>query len=472
MQDTSAAHKTTASSSSPFMYEMISSLWVHSWTSFAAQLQGEAHLRGSCATVPLWPYEVIQGTNNPSVEESIATSFTRNTSFFLPLMLKSLATRCSKRQMTFLVVPMTFLDDAHMQVFVPLVETIALGTIRDALSGSNSASNSSQMLSRSLATCQYSVDFLVGLFACLHPSQVSTLVDSFFSILEECEHVGDVSPSSSDAEHKRKFRRVKCTRTIRLHAVEMLAAMPKFIALNYPPKYTGYCPKKIDTQCSWTNRNSANPLYDSNFQTCLEKIDRYPQSFWLAGLLMDQCISVSLQCCKEIIAEARSQLNTSRYGNKAANRLAQEELLDLEALAFQAASCAHNILIKRHAMDSRFQTIESNTRVAAMFADQVLEKLVLGVSVLSRLEPNQKVRTCWVLCLLYSLQEAPEVMLRDKLRSFCQDDVSAVVSIRLVDSFHPSVLTSAAVCTELLHQRIRESSDGRQCHSSASTPVL
>lgn len=383
-------------------------------------------MKGSSATVPVWPCEVIDGTNNPSAEEKMATSFIRHISFFLPVIAKSLATRCFKCPTTPLVVPMTFLDDSHMQILVPFVETIVLGTMREAMSGSSGMLNADRMLIKAFAINHCLLDFLIGLFLCLHTSQVSTLINAFFSILDECEEPLHVGLHPSNSADKQNLRRIKCARLLRLHAVEKLAAVPKFIALNFPPKYSGYCHKKNATSYSWTHQKHINSDND-NLQASLESIDRYPQSFWLSDLLMDQCLSIALRCCKALIIEARAQLRTNKYGNTAQNRLSQYDMLSLEAIAFQAVSCAHSCLIKRHSMDSRFQTIESNTRVAAMFFEPLLEQSVLGFSVLSRLEPNQKIRSCWVLCLLYILQEAPEVLLRDKLRLFCQQNVSFVL---------------------------------------------
>ena len=375
-------------------------------------------MRGSSATVSIWPYDLIQGTNNPSV----ATSFTRNLPFFLPLLLKSLATRL---QTTSLIIPMTFLDDSHMQVLVPLVETIAIGSMREAMTGSSGVSNAEHMLLRALCTTQYSMEFLIGTFTCLHPSQCQILVNAYFDMIDECENPVDIRPNVA-ADDRHNIRRVKCARLIRLHAVEMLAVMPKFIALNYPPKYGEFCPKK-DSSSTWTNQSTktSNSSNSNLLQTCSEKIDRYPQSFWLADLLMDQCLSISLGCCTEIVEQTNFQLKSTRNVNKASSRLlSQEDLLALEAISIQAMSCAYNLLIKRHAIDARFQTVESNTRVAAMFLDSVLDTSVIGFSVLSKLEATQNVRCQWIMCLLYVLQESPEVLLRDKLRSFCQPNVS------------------------------------------------
>ncbi|KAL3803405.1 LOW QUALITY PROTEIN: hypothetical protein HJC23_009369, partial [Cyclotella cryptica] len=415
--DSSVTYQKSVSKSSPYLYEIIITLWVHSWTSYAAQLDGERQVQGSSATLPSWPYEVVQGTNNPSAEEKVAVSFIRHIAFFLPLCLKSLAMRCAQCETTKLIIPMTFLDESHMQILLIMVESIALGAMREAMSGSSGVSNADQTIAKALSTSQHSLDFLVGLFALVHPSQVSTLVTAYFSVLNGCEDPIDAGQHTTDSMEK-NLRRVKCARLLRLHAVEKLSVLPKFIALNYPLKYTGQCPQKNSVSCTWTHQGPNKPVYDSELRACSEKLDRHPQSFWLAECLMDQCLTISLKCCETIMVEARAQFKTSRYGKKAASsNITQGDLVRLEAIAFQAILSANNLLIKRHAMDSRFQSMESNARVAAMYVGPVLEKSIRGVSVLSRLEPNQKVRSCWMLVVLYVLQEAPEALLRDKLRS-------------------------------------------------------
>ena len=87
--------------------------------------------------------------------------------------------------------------------------------------------------------------------------------------------------------------------------------------------------------------------------------------------------------------------------------------------------CAYELLVKRHAMDSRFQTIDSNIRVAAMFVGPILDYSLDAYPVLARMNANQQVRGIWLICLLYVLQEGPEVLVRDKLQSFCRQKVSS-----------------------------------------------
>ena len=456
---------------SPWFYELVSALWVHSWTVFASQVKGENHMRGSSATIPNWPYKAIEGTSNPSVEEKTATSFIRNIAFFLPLMLKSLAIRCSKHQTTQLVVPMTFLDNSHMQVLVPLIETIALGTMKEAMSGSSGGSNAEHMLAKALSVTEYSSSFFIGTFACLHPSQVSTLINAYFNILVECEQPGGRGSRSVIFTDRQSIRRIKCSKLIRLHVVEKLAVMPKFIALNYPPKFTGYCPPKSVASSSWCHQ-SINNVPD-NMYSYSEKINRYPQSFWLSDLLMDQCLSISIRCCEAIMIEAKAQLKASKFGNKVLSPLSREDLMGLETTALQAASCAYDVLIKRHAMDSRFQNIENNTRVAALFVEQVLENLVSGISILNGLEPNQKVRSYLVMCLIYVLQESPEVLLREKLRSFCQQDVSMLLFHQhFINTLSNLLTTTSFSIPEISYQRLCESFDNFRCHYPASDGAI
>lgn len=255
----------------------------------------------------------------------------------------------------------------------------------------------------------------------------SPTFDQYFGMLNQCEDPIDAGQHTADSTDK-NLRRVKCSRLIRLHAIEQLSVLPKFIALNYPPKFNSQLSPKNSMSFTWTRQGPKKPR-DSELRACSEKFDRYPQSFWLAECLMDQCLTICLNCCETITVEARAQFKTSKYGKRASSSIiTQGDLLRLEAIAFQAVLCANDLLIKRHAMDSRFQSIESNTRVAAMYVCPVFEKSLCGLSVLSRLEPNQKVRSCWMLILLYVLQEAPEVLLRDKLRSLCCQEVSAITS--------------------------------------------
>lgn len=314
-------------------------------------------------------------------------------------------------------------SDNHIQVLVAMVETIALGLIREAMSGSNGSANSDQMLTKALVNSDYMLDFIIGLFSLVHPSQVAALLLAYFNILVECDDpigrggVGDDS----------YLRRSKCTRQIRLHAVERMAVMPSIAKLNYPLKFTGSYPKIKTTSSSWANKSDE----EVTPKDWLETVDRYPKAFWLSELLMEQCLDICSSSCNMIIEEAKRQTKATKQGARRGDSdLMRDDLLRIESLAFHSITCAYELLIKRQSMDSRFQTVTLSTRVAALFTRSVLKKSVGAVSILSRMDSNQKVRHIWLLCLLYILQEGPDAMIRHELREFCIPKVSLKFNIR------------------------------------------
>ena len=97
---------------------------------------------------------------------------------------------------------------------------------------------------------------------------------------------------------------------------------------------------------------------------------------------MDECLDICHRSCEAIIFEAQSQAKAVRRGRKAENHnaLSRGDLLRIESMAVHAIMCAHELLVKRHAMDSRYQSIACNTRIAGMFVSSVLEHSVNAIS--------------------------------------------------------------------------------------------
>jgi hypothetical protein len=141
---------------------------------------------------------------------------------------------------------------------------------------------------------------------------------------------------------------------------------------------------------------------------------------------MNQCMSICSSSCNMIIEEATRQAIATKHGRRGGedSDLLREDLLRIESLAFHSITCAYELLVKRNAMDSRFQTITSSARVAALFTRPVLQQSVNALPILVRLDSDQKVRHIWFLCLLYILQEGPDAMIRHELRLFCNPKVS------------------------------------------------
>jgi len=94
----------------PHLYEVIVSLWVHSWTTFASSMKSSFQVQGTSTIISNWPYELIQESCSSTNHAIVAFSFIRNMSFFLPLCLKSIGIRCAQNSTTKLIVPMNFLE--------------------------------------------------------------------------------------------------------------------------------------------------------------------------------------------------------------------------------------------------------------------------------------------------------------------------------------------------------------------------
>ena len=367
---TNLNEKSLTASKTPYLYEVVFALWIQSWTSLAASIESNSQIYGTSNTIPRWPYELIKGSYNSTSDSAVALSFIRNMSFFLPLCMKSLGLRCAQIDTSKLNVAMTFLDDNHIQIFIAVFETIALGLMRQALSGNNRNANSDKMLTRALMDGDCVMEFLIGAFAFLHPTQVSTLIHSYFNIFEACEDKSCIPPEDAKKSH---HRLIKCARQLRLHAVERLAAMPAFSKLNFPVKFTGFSPRMKSAPSSWTNQSAGNGLNEDLVQKNWDKVDHFPQCFWLSDLLMNQCLSICNRSLKTIIKEAKQQEKTAKRGRRKGHSvLLRDDLIRMESLAFHSILIAFELLIKRQAMDSRFQTVSSNSRVAALFTSAVV----------------------------------------------------------------------------------------------------
>jgi hypothetical protein len=398
-----------STSTRPFLYEVVSVVWVQAWTSTAASMKSDAQFHGSSSYMPLWPRELVFSGHN-STSGVFAFSFVRNISFLLPLCLKSILLRCAKSNTSKQIVPMTFLDDNHIQVLIALFETIAIGLMRQALSGSSGFANSDQQLTKTLVDCDFVLDFLVGIFAVLHPSQCATILLAYFNILEECNAI------------ECNTRLSKCAGQIRLHAVERLAAMPAFARLNFPIMFTGTYPRtKVARSYNWANQDSVIVSGESIVQKDWNSVQRFPHTHWMSTFLINQCFSICESSCAFLINEATNQANAVKLGRKRGDSgPTRNDFCRIESLAFHSILIAYELLIKRQAMDSRFQSVTSSTRVAAMFTRAVLQQSVGAVLVLARMDPNHKVRVLWLVTLLYELQEGPDAIIRDELRMLCQ----------------------------------------------------
>ena len=249
----------------------------------------------------------------------------------------------------------------------------------------------------------------------------------------EDEIISATSTTSQGGATALAFRRTICSRQLRLRAVERLSTLPRFVALNFPYKYSDrWIPLASSDATSWASqsstKNDAGGLESEKQSPYPDGYERLPHAHWLADLLTNECLTICSQSCEAVVNEAIAQIKASRSdkGRKSALRsrlgresLSRSELLRLQSNASHAVSIAYELLIRRHALDERFQSRENKQRIAAMFLSPSFGSTVKAVPWLAKMESTHKIRSLWLLSFLHTTQEAPEVLTREKLRSYC-----------------------------------------------------
>jgi hypothetical protein len=429
-----------------YIYESIIVLWLRAWLDHV-----EARLRDQdkSSTGPVATFPIPDFDPNGTTPENIF-SFYAHMDFLLPLCLKSVTLRYSVEVSP--IYPMAtkvVLDDTHMLVLEPFVELLARGLVGQALAGIGSSAGRDKALLRSLSSSELVMDFLVGLLALFHPQHINTLVTKYFNTLRDCEteHLGNNLKEDDFSWTEESLHRVRCCRQLRIRAVEILAALPSFLALNFPLKFPGNIGSRKSVKTSWVQQYSdinLEPVSAEKPSLYADGIERLPKSGWLAELVVGEGLSVCSLSCEAVVAEAMAHIEVSRPDNastplsKATSlrkrpgaALKREDLLMFQSLAIHAITSVYEVVLRRHAMDRRYQTESSRGRIAALFAKSILDKSLASVRWLARMESTHKIRSTWLLCFVYVLQEAPEVMVRDYVRSCCNPEVGFMEEIVL-----------------------------------------
>lgn len=352
----------------------------------------------------------------------------------LPLCLKSIVLRYSQEvPSNHARTARVIADEGHMAVLEPFVERLARGLMAEAMSSLGSSEVDRGLL-KAMASSNVILEFLVGLFAVLHPAHMEVLITKYFKSLRESE---TELLRTKDGEYvfewtEESLHRIRCSRQLRLRAVEKLAVLPNFIALNYPLKYSVNQSSGNIKKATWMRQYS-----DAKHDDVLTMEDSLhdnsdamlPRSGWLAALLTTESLSICALSCEAVVAEAMAQIETHHDGPKGCAKdsslkkrptasLKRDDLLMFQSIAIHAITCVHELLLRRHAMDKRFQTEKCRERIAALFAKPIFEKSLASVRWLARMESTHKVRSLWLLCFVYILQEAPENLVRDAVSSY------------------------------------------------------
>lgn len=415
-----------------FLYESIIVLWVHSWLDFLENPVNPDEPDDSIS--PETATRTIQLIGLSAAEGSAIHSFFVHSDVILPLCLKSFVIRyCRdvKAKQTFS--EKAIVDGNHMLLLTMLVEILARGLMGTAMSGSF-PEDSDAALGKALASAQTVLEFLVGLCSILHQGHLLILLGKFFKTLRECETENLVCTNGKIdfAWTGATLQRVKSARQLRLRAVEKLAVLPNFLSLNHPlthlPRVNSLHLENLSKHLGVDSMNR----YDSS----ADGSGAFPVNGWLANLLSNECLSICALSSEVVVAEAMAQLETQSQGatrspntrvselrKRPGAALKRDDLLMFQSIAIHSITCLHELIFRRHSMDERFQRETSRGRIATLFAATLFEKSLSSVRWLSRMESTHKVRSLWLLCFVYLLQELPELSLKDFVRGYCNPKV-------------------------------------------------
>jgi len=401
-----------------YVYESIMILWLHSWSDYISST-GQNSARKS---------EVSINFLGEGEKGNQFSMFYLQLDLLLPLILKSIILRYSQapkptKHKTFRCV----LDKDHVFVFESFVEMLAIGLMGQAMTELQESTEHGTLLD-AINNCDLIVDFIIGLFAVFHPAHMECLVSKFVMTLRKCESDRD----DSLEWNKVTLHRAKCSRQLRLRTIEKLAVLPHFVALNFPQRFSTKHSQPKTKKSTWTKQcenvkssddgGSKIPAQDSSISDGL-----LPRTGWLASLLTNESLSICALSCEAVVTDVIASIGshdssksdeTPQRSSRSKPLLKRSDLMMFQSIAIHAISCVYELLLRRHAMDRRFQKDSSRARIAALFTKPIFEKSLASVRWLARMEATHRVRSIWMLCFVYILQEAPENLIREHIRSY------------------------------------------------------
>jgi len=403
-----------------FVYESIMVLWLQAWEDYITTIHQNASKNGI----------VIKFLGE---EGNNFAMFHLQIDILLPILLKSICLRYeqvtkSSKQKTIRCI----LDKDHIHVFDSFVEMLAIGLMGQAMTELQQQTEHGN-LDDAIDDCDHVVDFFIGLFAVFHPSYMEGIIVKFIMTLRACETDHDTSDETMSFEwNETTLHRTKCSRQLRLRTVEKLAVLPNFVALNFPQRFSRNDFSPSGKKSSWTMQYGIDRSHNENKNGCEDKSigdGLLPRSGWLASLLTNESLSMCALSCEAVVVEAIANIETQDSRNNSTLLqsslkrrptafLKRSDLMMFQSIAVHAISCVYELLLRRHAMDRRFQKDSSRGRIAALFTKPIFEKSLASVRWLARMESTHKVRSIWLLCFVYILQEAPEGLIREFIRSY------------------------------------------------------
>ncbi|KAL3923766.1 MAG: hypothetical protein SGILL_001458 [Bacillariaceae sp.] len=238
-----------------YLYESILLLWLNSWIDYVKQI-GRPHA------------ENIFGADAIGDDAVPFASYFFHMDLLLPLVLKSMALRHGEfvkkaKDANARVV----LDNIHVSILGSTMEMLAMGLMGQATAELKNLGGD-LTLAGAMSQCDLVVDFLIGLFALLHPAHMAILVRNFVKTLRACETGFEASQKNAHFEwNNASLHRAKCSRQLRLRLIEKLAVVNNFVALNFPPRFDNTLQPPQARSYTWTMQGDNEECSNEDLHT-------------------------------------------------------------------------------------------------------------------------------------------------------------------------------------------------------------
>ena len=415
---------------SDFLYESLISMWLKSWLAHVEYLRSAR--TGEVESYPLYTFPVPNLETMKETSISIM-SFYLHQEFLLGLCLKSIMLRSfGEADRAGLKSGLVMLDREHLDLLDPFVEVLARGLLGRAV-GSNSSNDigDEKAIFNAIASTEHVVAFILGLSSCLHADHLKALVEKFFRSLRraEAEAVGGTRKNSS-VWSPSVMQTIRAARQVRLRAIEIISTSFMFIPLNFPSMYGGRPPRNSFPRNSWLSQFGESPQIHPGVNVFADGTERLPESGWLVNIFVKECLSICSLSCEAVVAEA---IKTDPRIESLGHHFGRDDLLDLQSIALHAVTVCYELGIRRSVCDKRFQSESARLRIASLFIAPVFEQSIEATRWLARMDPSHKVRSTWLLSLLFVFQESPDGLTRDHVQSLCRGpDIRVHKLVRLL----------------------------------------
>jgi hypothetical protein len=374
--------------------------------------------------------------SSESVETETVHGFFVNLDFFLSLCLKSIVLRYDREcAMNYVPMSRALLDEAHKDLLESFVEMLGRGLVGQALVNNSDSQDREKALKRAIQNSKYIMDFLVGLLSVIQPVSFRLVFARYLKALRDAElHSIDGKEPAFTWNAENVFR-TRCSWQLRIDAIERLASIPSFIALNYPPKYVGQREVQYSEKPTWSFQYFE---VDANSFSIFDALSqgKQPSHGLLAEIALEEGLFICAHAGETVVSESVAQVVAISQGKSFDNislnkrpgaSLNSDDLLMFQSVAVHAVSVVYELILRRHAsLDRRFQSDSARSRIAEMFAQPILERSLSNVRWLALMEVTNRVRCVWLLSFIFVLQEAPDAMICDFISSCCNPNVCIV----------------------------------------------